>query len=76
MAAEQTPGQRARQQLVDERYEQILDAVRRDGATSLAHLQVKGKCTYNGALHYLLRMEKEGVIGPADEGGTRPLLKP
>lgn len=76
MAAEQTPGQRARQQLIDSRYEQILEAVRQDGATSIAHLQEKCSCTYNGALHFLLRMEKEGVIGPADEGGTRPLLKP
>lgn len=76
MAAEQTPGQRARQQLIDSRYAQILEAVRQDGATSIAHLQEKCKCTYNGALHFLLRMEKEGVIGPADEGGTRPLLKP
>lgn len=76
MSKPTTPGQAVRQQLADTRYAQILEAVRQDGATSIAHLQEKCSCTYNGALHFLLRMEKEGVIGPADEGGTRPLLKP
>ena len=62
------------QHLEDSMYARCLEAARKDGATSIAHLQLNCRLSYNGALLFIQRMEREGVIGPANEDGMRPVI--
>jgi len=58
------------------RYPEALQVVREAGKASPSILQRKLRMGYGQAARMLDRMEKEGIIGPADGSKPRELLKP
>ncbi|MCL2012546.1 MAG: DNA translocase FtsK 4TM domain-containing protein [Cystobacterineae bacterium] len=63
-------------ELPDELYEQALAAVAELKAISISMLQRRMRIGYNRAARMIERMEKEGVVGPADGVKPREVLLP
>ncbi len=55
-------------------YEQALELVRRTGRTSTSFVQRQLQIGYNRAARLIERMEKEGVLSPANATGKRELI--
>ena len=58
----------------EELYDRAVGIVMRDGKASTSYLQRRLSIGYNRAASLIERMEREGVIGPAAEGGRRQIL--
>ena len=54
--------------------EQALEIVRKQGTASASMLQRRLRIGYNRAARLIERMEREGMIGPADGIKGRPFL--
>jgi DNA segregation ATPase FtsK/SpoIIIE, S-DNA-T family len=55
-------------------YDRAVGIVVRDGKPSISYLQRRLSIGYNRAAGLIERMEREGVIGPAADGGRRQIL--
>jgi hypothetical protein len=60
---------------VDNLYRQALDLVRTEKNASTSFVQRKLGLDYNDAVAIMTRLEREGVIGPADRHGARSVLE-
>lgn len=60
----------------DAMYRQALELVLADGNSAPANLQRQLRIGYNQADQLLQEMEQNGVLGPPDNSGLRPLLPP
>ncbi|VVT00045.1 DNA translocase FtsK [Rhizobium sp. EC-SD404] len=60
----------------DDPYDQAVAVVLRDGKVSTSYIQRRLGIGYNRAASLIERMEKEGVIGPANHAGKREILVP
>ncbi|MDD5223107.1 MAG: DNA translocase FtsK 4TM domain-containing protein [bacterium] len=61
---------------LDEKYVEVLDLVTEIGQVSISMIQRKFRIGYNRAARLVERMEREGVIGPADGAKPREVLIP
>jgi S-DNA-T family DNA segregation ATPase FtsK/SpoIIIE len=57
-------------------YDQAVAIVLRDGKASTSYIQRRLGVGYNKAASIIERMEKEGVVGPANHAGKREILVP
>ena len=57
-------------------YDQAVAVVLRDGKASTSYIQRRLGIGYNRAASIIERMEKEGVVGPANHAGKREILVP
>jgi len=57
-------------------YDQAVAIVLRDGKASTSYVQRRLGIGYNRAASLVERMEKEGIIGPANHAGKREILVP
>jgi DNA segregation ATPase FtsK/SpoIIIE, S-DNA-T family len=57
-------------------YDQAVAVVLRDGKASTSYIQRRLGIGYNKAASIIERMEKEGVVGPANHAGKREILVP
>jgi S-DNA-T family DNA segregation ATPase FtsK/SpoIIIE len=57
-------------------YDQAVAIVLRDGKASTSYIQRRLGIGYNRAASLIERMEKEGLIGPANHAGKREILVP
>jgi S-DNA-T family DNA segregation ATPase FtsK/SpoIIIE len=55
-------------------YDQAVAVVTRDGKASTSYIQRRLQIGYNRAASLMERMEKEGVVGPANHAGKREIL--
>ena len=55
-------------------YEQAVAVVTRDRKASTSYIQRRLQIGYNRAASLMERMEKEGVVGPANHAGKREIL--
>lgn len=55
-------------------YRQAVEIVRTDAKPSVSYIQRKLQIGYNRAVSFIERMEKEGIIGPANHAGVRAIL--
>jgi S-DNA-T family DNA segregation ATPase FtsK/SpoIIIE len=60
----------------DDPYEQAVAVVLRDGKASTSYIQRRLQIGYNRAASIIERMEKEGIVGPANHAGKREILVP
>jgi len=60
----------------DDPYDQAVAIVLRDGKASTSYIQRRLGIGYNKAASIIEKMEKEGVIGPANHAGKREILVP
>ncbi|WP_413710492.1 DNA translocase FtsK 4TM domain-containing protein [Rhizobium sp. Rhizsp82] len=60
----------------DDPYDQAVAVVLRDGKASTSYIQRRLGIGYNRAASLIERMEKEGVVGPANHAGKREILVP
>lgn len=60
----------------DDPYDQAVAIVLRDGKASTSYIQRRLGIGYNRAASLIERMEKEGVISPANHAGKREILVP
>ena len=60
----------------DDLYDQAVAVVLRDGKASTSYIQRRLGIGYNRAASLIERMEKEGVVGPANHAGKREILVP
>ena len=60
----------------DDPYDQAVAIVLRDGKASTSYVQRRLGIGYNRAASLVERMEKEGIIGPANHAGKREILVP
>jgi S-DNA-T family DNA segregation ATPase FtsK/SpoIIIE len=60
----------------DDPYDQAVAIVLRDGKASTSYVQRRLGIGYNRAASLIERMEKEGLIGPANHAGKREILVP
>jgi len=60
----------------DDPYDQAVAVVLRDGKASTSYIQRRLGIGYNKAASIIERMEKEGVVGPANHAGKREILVP
>ncbi len=60
----------------DDPYDQAVAVVLRDGKASTSYVQRRLGIGYNRAASLIERMEKEGLIGPANHAGKREILVP
>ncbi|HSX73873.1 MAG TPA: DNA translocase FtsK, partial [Shinella sp.] len=60
----------------DDPYDQAVAVVLRDGKASTSYIQRRLGIGYNRAASLIERMEKEGLIGPANHAGKREILVP
>ncbi len=60
----------------DDPYDQAVAIVLRDGKASTSYIQRRLGIGYNRAASLIERMEKEGLIGPANHAGKREILVP
>ena len=58
----------------DELFDRAVDIVRRDKKASTSYLQRRLQVGYNRAAGLVERMEKEGIISPANHAGKREIL--
>ena len=61
-------------EIADELYDQALHAVSDMRQVSISLLQRKMRIGYNRAARMIERMEREGVVGPADGAKPRDVL--
>jgi DNA segregation ATPase FtsK/SpoIIIE, S-DNA-T family len=57
-------------------YDQAVAVVLRDGKASTSYIQRRLGIGYNRAASIIERMEKEGLVGPANHAGKREILVP
>ena len=57
-------------------YDQAVAVVLRDGKASTSYIQRRLGIGYNRAASIIERMEKEGIVGPANHAGKREILVP
>jgi S-DNA-T family DNA segregation ATPase FtsK/SpoIIIE len=55
-------------------YDKCVEAVKKEGRASVQVLQQACKCSWDGALIFLDRMEREGIVSPPDNFGLRALI--
>jgi S-DNA-T family DNA segregation ATPase FtsK/SpoIIIE len=55
-------------------YDQAVAIVTRDGKASTSYVQRRLQIGYNRAASLIERMEREGVVGPANHAGKREIL--
>src|SRR5690606_32507148 len=60
----------------DDPYDQAVSVVLRDGKASTSYIQRRLGVGYNKAASIIERMEKEGIVGPANHAGKREILVP
>jgi DNA segregation ATPase FtsK/SpoIIIE, S-DNA-T family len=60
----------------DDPYDQAVAVVLQDGKASTSYIQRRLGIGYNRAASLIERMEKEGLIGPANHAGKREILVP
>ena len=60
----------------DDPYDQAVSVVLRDKKASTSYIQRRLGIGYNRAASLIERMEKEGVVGPANHAGKREILVP
>jgi S-DNA-T family DNA segregation ATPase FtsK/SpoIIIE len=60
----------------DDPYDQAVSIVLRDGKASTSYIQRRLGVGYNKAASIIERMEKEGIVGPANHAGKREILVP
>lgn len=60
----------------DDPYDQAVSVVLRDGKASTSYIQRRLGIGYNRAASIIERMEKEGIVGPANHAGKREILVP
>lgn len=60
----------------DDPYDQAVAVVLKDGKASTSYIQRRLGIGYNRAASLIERMEKEGLIGPANHAGKREILVP
>ena len=60
----------------DDLYDQAVAVVLRDGKASTSYIQRRLGIGYNRAASIIERMEKEGIVGPANHAGKREILVP
>jgi len=58
----------------NELYDHAVAVVTRDGKASTSYIQRRLQIGYNRAASLMERMEKEGVVGPANHAGKREIL--
>ncbi|MDR3135190.1 MAG: DNA translocase FtsK 4TM domain-containing protein [Deltaproteobacteria bacterium] len=56
----------------DERYQEAIEIVRREGKASISRVQMRLRIGYNRAARIIEDMERDGIVGPAD--GARPRI--
>jgi S-DNA-T family DNA segregation ATPase FtsK/SpoIIIE len=57
-------------------YDQAVAVVLRDGKASTSYIQRRLGIGYNRAASIIEKMEKEGIVGPANHAGKREILVP
>ena len=57
-------------------YDQAVAIVLRDGKASTSYVQRRLSIGYNRAASIIERMEREGIVGPANHAGKREILVP
>jgi S-DNA-T family DNA segregation ATPase FtsK/SpoIIIE len=57
-------------------YDQAVSVVLRDGKASTSYIQRRLGIGYNRAASIIEKMEKEGIVGPANHAGKREILVP
>jgi S-DNA-T family DNA segregation ATPase FtsK/SpoIIIE len=60
----------------DDPYDQAVAVVLRDGKASTSYIQRRLGIGYNRAASIIERMEREGIVGPANHAGKREILVP
>jgi S-DNA-T family DNA segregation ATPase FtsK/SpoIIIE len=60
----------------DEQFDRANEIVLRDRKASVSYLQRRLSIGYNRAADLIERMEREGLIGPANNVGKRQILGP
>ena len=55
-------------------YQQAVQVVLRDRKASTSYIQRRLQIGYNRAASLMERMEKEGIVGPANHAGKREIL--
>ena len=60
----------------DDPYDHAVAVVLRDGKASTSYIQRRLGIGYNRAASIIERMEKEGIVGPANHAGKREILVP
>ena len=60
----------------DDPYDQAVAVVLRDGKASTSYIQRRLGIGYNKAASIIEKMEKEGIVGPANHAGKREILVP
>ncbi|CAN7664316.1 DNA translocase FtsK 4TM domain-containing protein [Rhizobium sp. LjRoot254] len=60
----------------DDPYDQAVAVVLKDGKASTSYIQRRLGIGYNRAASIIERMEKEGLVGPANHAGKREILVP
>ncbi|TIP58109.1 MAG: DNA translocase FtsK [Mesorhizobium sp.] len=60
----------------DDPYDQAVAVVLRDGKASTSYIQRRLGIGYNRAASIIEKMEKEGIVGPANHAGKREILVP
>ena len=60
----------------DDPYDQAVSVVLRDGKASTSYIQRRLGIGYNKAASIIEKMEKEGIVGPANHAGKREILVP
>jgi len=60
----------------DDPYDQAVAVVLRDGKASTSYIQRRLGIGYNRAASIIERMEREGLVGPANHAGKREILVP
>ena len=60
----------------DDPYDQAVAIVLRDGKASTSYIQRRLGIGYNRAASIIERMEKDGIVGPANHAGKREILVP
>ena len=63
-------------EIEDAAYARAVAAVRKHGRASVVIIQAETTASYNGALEFIERMVKEGILGELTEDGTREVLPP
>jgi len=60
----------------DDPYDQAVSVVLRDGKATTSYIQRRLGIGYNRAASIIEKMEKEGIVGPANHAGKREILVP
>jgi S-DNA-T family DNA segregation ATPase FtsK/SpoIIIE len=60
----------------DDPYDQAVSVVLRDGKASTSYIQRRLGIGYNRAASIIEKMEREGIVGPANHAGKREILVP